>query len=187
LYYGDRQRRLDDSTTRFDGTENFDRNFIDYQNGFGNKDKEHWLGLDSAFELTKVGNWEARFDMESFDGTKKHAKYSNFKVGAAPTFQLTIAGYSGTTLDDDMKRANGAFFTTRDRTQVGASGCYSHRKGAWWFKKHGGYSLGTCSYTNLNAVKYGVGTSQDGMFWYNFHGRPSVKHLKATHIMIREK
>merc|ERR1712121_531097 len=165
---------------RFDGTENFDRDFTDYQSGFGNKDSEHWLGLDSVFELTKVGNWEARFDMESFDGIKKHAKYSNFKVGAAPTFKLTIAGYSGTTEGDNMKQANGAFFTTRGRPQAGATGCYGFRKGAWWFKMNRN-SLSTCSYPNLNAIKYGVGQSQEGMFWYQFHGSASTKHLKASH------
>ena len=34
-----------------------------------------FLGLDPAFELTKVGQWELRVELEAFDGTKKYAEY----------------------------------------------------------------------------------------------------------------
>lgn len=29
---------------RFDGSENFSRNWVDYENGFGSRESEFWLG-----------------------------------------------------------------------------------------------------------------------------------------------
>ena len=38
---------------RLDGSEEFDRNWNDYVNGFGNRAGEYWLGLENIYFLTK--------------------------------------------------------------------------------------------------------------------------------------
>ena len=46
------------------GSVNFYRNWADYQSGFGDLQKELWLGNDILRDLTGSGQWELRVDME---------------------------------------------------------------------------------------------------------------------------
>jgi len=45
---------------RIDGTENFDRPWRDYENGFGKIDGEFWYGLKAMNCLTHAGQWELK-------------------------------------------------------------------------------------------------------------------------------
>ncbi|XP_077973463.1 uncharacterized protein LOC120337177 isoform X3 [Styela clava] len=48
---------------RMDGTEDFYRGWDEYANGFGEKDKEMWLGLETIHQLTKNRSYELRVDL----------------------------------------------------------------------------------------------------------------------------
>ncbi|CAC5362057.1 unnamed protein product [Mytilus coruscus] len=64
---------------RIDGWFQFQRPWIDYENGFGIVDEEYW------FDLTDLSN------------RKKYAVYKTFVVGdAAFKYKLTVGDYSGT-------------------------------------------------------------------------------------------
>ena len=60
-------------------SENFYRNWADYKNGFGDKKKEFWLGLDQIHQLTKAGDKKLRVELEANDGTIKWAEYDTFR------------------------------------------------------------------------------------------------------------
>ena len=65
--------------------ENFYRNWADYKQGFGDKKKEFWLGLDQIHQLTQAGDKKLRVELEANDGTIKWAEYDTFRWFLAPT------------------------------------------------------------------------------------------------------
>nr|XP_039260827.1 microfibril-associated glycoprotein 4-like [Styela clava] len=60
---------------RMDGTEDFYRGWNYYVNGFGEKDKEMWLGLETIHQLPKTGNFELRVELEDFNGNTTYVTY----------------------------------------------------------------------------------------------------------------
>ena len=78
---------------RRDGSENFYRGWVDYENGFGNIKGEHWLGLKKISCLTSVGVTKLRIDLIDFAGHSKFACYDYFHVGLqAPTTDSLLEG-----------------------------------------------------------------------------------------------
>ena len=69
------QRRGDFGEPR----ENFNRNWADYKNGFGDKKKEFWLGNDQIHELTTAGDKKLRVELKSHDGRTAWAEYDFFR------------------------------------------------------------------------------------------------------------
>ena len=69
------QRRGDFGEPR----EDFNRNWADYKLGFGDHDKEFWLGNDKIHELTKDGDMKLRVELEAWDGRTAWAEYDMFK------------------------------------------------------------------------------------------------------------
>ena len=69
------QRRGDYGEPR----ENFDRNWADYKHGFGDHNKEFWLGNDRIHQLTKAGDMMLRVELEAHDGRTAWAEYDTFK------------------------------------------------------------------------------------------------------------
>ena len=105
---------------RKDGSVDFDRDWVDYEDGFGSLTGEFWYGLSAIHCLTSRGQWELRIDYTFTNGTKGYVSYSNFRVGpATDQYQLTISGFLGGT--DDLFHTttsvslNGWRFTTRDK------------------------------------------------------------------------
>ena len=52
----------------FQRREGFYRDWVDHKKGFGDLDKEFWLGLDKIRRLTKESSQTLRFDMSDFEG-----------------------------------------------------------------------------------------------------------------------
>ncbi|OXA46109.1 Angiopoietin-4 [Folsomia candida] len=79
---------------------NFERFWIDYENGFGSLGGDFSLGLKAIHELTVEGFTQLKMDLEDWDGVKRYAMYDVFKVaGAQDKYRLKIAGYTGTAGD----------------------------------------------------------------------------------------
>ena len=55
---------------RTKGSENFHRNWNDYEKGFGSLTDELWYGLHALHCLTQQGKWELRIDFTFTNGTK---------------------------------------------------------------------------------------------------------------------
>ena len=69
------QRRGDYGEPR----EDFNRTWDDYKHGFGDHDKEFWLGNDNIHQLTKSGDMKLRVELEAHNGTTAWAEYDTFR------------------------------------------------------------------------------------------------------------
>ena len=75
------QRRGDYGEPR----EDFYRNWTDYKHGFGDHDKEFWLGNDNIHELTKSGDMKLRVELEAWNGMTAWAEYDTFRSDLCTT------------------------------------------------------------------------------------------------------
>ena len=110
--------------------ENFDRNYTDYEYGFGDRNGEFWLGLQPMHHLTDVTCNELRIEMEKYDGSTYVAKYSTFKVGSEEEgYVLNLDGFSSnpTFIDDFGTGQGGRKFSARDKDQDAWSDSCAHK------------------------------------------------------------
>ena len=165
---------------RQDGSVNFDRSWVDYVNGFGELEGEHWLGLEKTYCLAK-GGAKLRIDLEDFENETRYAVYSNFSLSdASDYYRLSVSGYSGDAGDHPTgleSYHNGQQFSTYD---VGPwVSCAQLNSGGWWFDN--------CAYVNLNGLYLrgnytGRSVAESGVFWETFHGE--YYSLKFTEMKL---
>ncbi|CAG2236687.1 Ryncolin-2,Veficolin-1,Ryncolin-1,Fibrinogen C domain-containing protein 1,Fibroleukin,Fibrinogen-like protein 1,Tenascin,Ficolin-1,Fibrinogen-like protein A,Ryncolin-3 [Mytilus edulis] len=169
---------------RIDGSQNFNKKWIEYEKGFGNLQREFWLGNKFLHTLTSTGRIEMRVDIENFKSEKRYAKYSTFKVGdAASEYRLTVKGYTGNVADAFAHgHHSGQRFTTsdNDNDQNSSLNCAKlNRDGSgWWFSSCEAVCF-TCPYTNNKKGLSGNGLMQ----WEIWKG--SEYSLKYASMMIR--
>uniref|UniRef100_A0A182MYA3 Fibrinogen C-terminal domain-containing protein n=1 Tax=Anopheles dirus TaxID=7168 RepID=A0A182MYA3_9DIPT len=161
---------------RFDGSVDFNRNWTEYKNGFGDLTGEHWLGLEKLKMLLDRERHELLIVMEDFEGVTAFAHYDNFVLGSeSEDYQIkslgTHAGVVGDSLSSQLMRK----FATEDRDSP--EKCAKTFQGGFWYTN--------CYQSNLNGVylKGGKQTSNKGIHWYFFRGYRYS--LKATKMMIR--
>ncbi|XP_050093836.1 angiopoietin-related protein 1-like [Anopheles aquasalis] len=163
---------------RFDGSVDFYRNWTEYREGFGDVDKEFWLGLEKIHQITTARPHEITIEMKAFDETYRYARYDEFKIGSeSEHYILTLGKYSGTAFDS-MTRNNGMKFATMDRDDMDKEnvplGCVRAFRDPWWHAD--------CTYANLNGL-YKNANDIRTMFWYDFK---RYQGLSFTRMMIRE-
>ncbi|XP_036984737.2 fibrinogen-like protein 1 isoform X1 [Artibeus jamaicensis] len=165
---------------RSDGSENFNRGWDDYENGFGNfvqKDGEYWLGNKNLHLLTTQGDYTLKIDLADFEKNTRYAQYKIFKVGDQKnSYELNIGEYSGTAGDsltvkfDPKMQWWGSHqrmkFSTWDRDNDNYEGsCALEERSGWWFNR--------CHSANLNGLYYqgSYGAQTDnGVVWHTWHG-----------------
>lgn len=54
-----------------DSRENFNRDWADYKNGFGDPAREFWLGNENIYMLTNNEDYMLRVELEDFEGNKR--------------------------------------------------------------------------------------------------------------------
>ena len=69
------QRRGDFGEPR----ESFEKDWISYKEGFGDKNRELWLGNEQIHQLTKSGNMGLLVELEAHDGRTAWAEYDTFR------------------------------------------------------------------------------------------------------------
>ena len=117
----------------------FNRNWTNYEAGFGDPLYEHWLGLKKINCLTfSVCAAELRIDMTDYKEIHKYAIYSSIAVhNAANKYRLDLGAYSGTA-GDGMRACvsnihDGMPFSTHDRDNDNWSGnCARYHNAGWW-------------------------------------------------------
>ena len=164
---------------RVDGSVEFNRNWADYEAGFGDFNQEFWLGLSKIYRLVKPGTQNTlRVEVADFEGNSAYAEYSTFNIGdSSAKYVLTIDGYSGTAGDSmtnsyDPHSANGKKFSTKDSDNDiwSAGSCSENRAGAWWY--------GHCGYANLNSIY-----ENPKFNWY--YWKNSWDQIKSSEMKIR--
>ena len=135
---------------RRNGQENFNRNWEEYKNGFGNLKWEFWLGNEKIHCLTfATCRAELRIDIGDNTGRKAHAIYDYFALESEQAkYKLILGGYNGTA-GDGMRACGsshnnvGMPFSTTDRDNDNSKGNCAHFSSAgWWYNR--------CSCSDLN-------------------------------------
>ena len=119
-------------------TVDFNKNWTDYERGFGDLKTEFWYGLDAIHCLTQSGQWEMRVDYQKNDKTWSYLHYNQFSVGSASEeYPLTVGRFTGEGADR-FKYHNGYKFSTpdndNDNWQHGNKNCAATYKSGWWHR-----------------------------------------------------
>ena len=78
----------------------FNKNWTDYESGFGDLNTEFCYGLAPIHCLTQRGQWEMRVDYQFNNKTWSYLHYNQFSVGSASEeYPLTVGGFTGVGTD----------------------------------------------------------------------------------------
>lgn len=163
---------------RMDGSVDFYRGWTDYKKGFGNLQREFWLGLEKIHRLTNQRQQKLRVEITNFNGNWCWAEYENFTVsGEDDGFRLqSVGSYTGSCIDSFSYNV-GARFSTKDKDEdnYAASHCAVDHQGAWWYK--------ACTQCNLNGNYNLNGLAITGIYWYRYNRTPA--RLKWVEIKLQ--
>lgn len=80
---------------RVNGSVDFNLDWSNYKEGFGNPSHEVWLGNDKLHRLSTQRNYELRIDLVDRSGVPYYAKYNLFSISnEANNYRLTVGTYS---------------------------------------------------------------------------------------------
>ncbi|XP_034098908.2 angiopoietin-related protein 7-like isoform X3 [Drosophila albomicans] len=101
---------------RMDGSVDFNRNWTDYREGFGDLRGEFFIGLDKLHLITKSQTHELYIYLKDFNDKERYARYDHFYIGNEDEFYKikSIGSYSGDA-GDDLKNHKDSKFSTSDR------------------------------------------------------------------------
>ncbi len=110
----------------------FDRNWVEYENGFGNLSGEFWYGLKNMHCLTNPEPMEVEVEVRKTDGTKLILSYGQFQVeGPSTSYTLQVSDQQHTGFDFLGYYHTGKKFIAKDRTS--GNTCAAQTNGGWWF------------------------------------------------------
>ena len=105
---------------RVNSSVNFNRNFIDYERGFGDLNDDFWYGLEGMHCLTQTGAWEMQIDYK-FNSTTSYLRFTFFRIEVAAQYQMVVGGYQGIGGSQLLQGYGGRIFSTADRDADGSS------------------------------------------------------------------
>ncbi|XP_068122452.1 fibrinogen-like protein 1-like protein [Hyperolius riggenbachi] len=119
----------------------WDESWTTYKYGFGNVEKDYWLGNEHVHQITKQKAYQARFLIQDQNNEEKIADYNFISVESeANGYRLKLGSYMGTAGDAVCSAQAGAThdnmkFTTKDKDQDihSAVNCASTYGGGWWY------------------------------------------------------
>lgn len=166
---------------RVDGSVDFDQTWEKYEKGFGDLEKDYWLGLKKIYSLAQQRLYILRVDLEDWKEERHWAEYCFSLEGPSKHYALHVSHPSGD-LPDAMANSTGMRFSTKDKNNDNHrnSNCARNYTGGWWFN--------ACGETNLNG-RYlwlrakGRSVRRKGIHWKP--GTGSSYSLKMTKITIR--
>ncbi|XP_076253255.1 uncharacterized protein LOC143191767 isoform X1 [Rhynchophorus ferrugineus] len=171
-------QRRDNYTNQQD----FNVSWNDYKFGFGDLEKDFWMGNNFLARWSRNRDLVLRIELEDFEGNTAWAEYDHFRVGEAnEEFKLSVGGYSGNA-SDSLGSHNGAAFSTYDRKNDKAPECCPcsvSYGGGWWFTR--------CFESNLNGIYFKTPRENEhfrGLIWEHWLGNYS---LKKSVMMVKSK
>ncbi|XP_060552938.1 fibrinogen-like protein 1 [Ruditapes philippinarum] len=183
---------------RTDGSVDFNRNWQDYKNGFGDFNGEFWLGNEQIHQITSNGVFTLRIEMNDWGGNLRYVQYEHFDVSSESNmYTLTVGSFQGDAGDSfhyhqsELLRHNGMPFSTPDRDNDRSfMNCANKLQSGWWFN--------SCYSSNLNGKymshPYGqrmLGEASGeptldgtGIEWYPYRHRQYS--MKTSKMMIKQ-
>ncbi|XP_071139521.1 ficolin-2-like isoform X3 [Mytilus edulis] len=165
---------------RQNGSVDFYRTWNEYKHGFGSAYGEYWLGNYNIHLISTNGRHELSIYMETAGGEHHTANYTTFEISDDQSLYVLLAtGYSGDAgydcLDNhnDIVKANGKPFTTKDRDNDKYNGNYAVLlKSAWWYSSN--------YYSDLNKA---YNKNSGKMYWAALSGgvSKSIMMIKRIH------
>jgi len=135
----------------------------DYERGFGDYDKEFWLGLISLQKIISEKPHELLVRLKEVGKRGKliFARYAKFNLtGEAGEYRLMVAGHGGSA-GDPLSKFNGTAFSAfdADRDLSRRTNCASKYNSGWWFA--------SCGVSNLNGLNYASSNAPEarGVVW----------------------
>ena len=124
---------------------NFNRGWVQYENGFGNLNTEFWLGLRNIHCLTTREDVDMMIDLRDNYGNGMTWIYHLFRVnGSDDKYRLQIGQSEGPSGGfDAMAYHNGNQFSTRDNDGTPVNCARFHYPGGWWHDNPGCFSRGS--------------------------------------------
>lgn len=174
------QRRDDYGQPR----EDFNRDWNEYKHGFGDPEKEFYLGNENIYFLTNTQDHILRIELEDFEGNKRYAEYSTFKLHSeVDLYKIEVGAYkgnAGNSLGDYWYGSNLSPFSTFDKDNDRSSlNCASKLKGGWWWRSCGRGLNG------LYLTEEDSDSGRQGIVWFRWRGWKYS--LKKSVMMIRPK
>ena len=127
----------------------FNKNWNEYEEGFGDLHTEFWYELENIHHLTKNGKWEMRVDFLTYRNIWSHYMYQHFSVGSATEkYPLSIGGYIG--VDGNQYHTRMKFSTPDNDNDISSINCAAKHKTGWWYSN--------CYSTNPNTQPPDEGT-----------------------------
>lgn len=117
---------------RFDGSVDFAKNWLQYEQGFGTASGEYFMGLQKLHELTSLSqkSYELLIILGFQNKTIGYAHYDNFKIdGPNEKYALAELGAYQGTVGDFMRKAVQRPFRTAENDKL-----VKAIKGGWWYK-----------------------------------------------------
>ena len=134
--------------------ENFMRGWEDYKVGFGDFDREFWLGNILIWALTNVDNstyYELAMDMEDWSGNRRFARYRSFRMGSErDAFRLYHQNLYYGNAGDSMYSHNGLPFSTFDVDNDNRDGDFAERSCARLYKVISYFYFFISSFRHIN-------------------------------------
>lgn len=124
------QRRVDNSV-------DFNRNWDEYKNGFGDLNGNLFIGLEKLHRMTNSQPHELYIDLQNFKGEFRYAHYKNFSIGGEDEeYALKVLlDYSGDAGDALQLNRNMKFSTFDRDNDESFDNCAAVRKGGWWYNQ----------------------------------------------------
>ena len=132
-----------------DGSNFFNRSWMEFKVGFGDESGNYWLGNDLLSQLTLTGRYKLRFDLQSrSNGSWYYAEYSTFTVlSEAEKYRMRVTGYSGNAGDAFRYHNNKMFSTYDSDNDVWSDNCAASRGGGFWYR--------SCDSVQINVPRVG--------------------------------
>ncbi|XP_017859068.1 PREDICTED: fibrinogen-like protein 1 [Drosophila arizonae] len=156
---------------RIDGKVDFNRNWREYQQGFGDLRGEFFIGLDKLHQITNSQRHELYIYLRNEHNETRFARYDNFLIADDnDSFRIKSLGvYSGDAGDAMAAHLNMQFSTFDLDNDNSNRNCADENSSGWWFND--------CYQCNLN------GLYNSGFYWYKWQRNL----LKFAQVMIRPK
>ncbi|CAH1798626.1 unnamed protein product [Owenia fusiformis] len=136
---------------REDGSVNFNRNWTDYKQGFGNLNGEHYVGNEFLHVFTHMSPYMLYIELQDWGNITKYAQYNTFMIGSElDNYRLHVGNYSGEAGDgftiEGLQESwpsvvlhklyhNDMQFSTydKDNDRDGRENCAEKEEAGWWF------------------------------------------------------